>query len=33
LLIRPTPSRVSFNHFPHSTKLFLLSFQRQSRPS
>jgi hypothetical protein len=30
LLTRPTPSRVSFNHFPHSTKLFLLYFRRWS---
>jgi hypothetical protein len=33
LLPRPTPSRVSFNHFPHSTKLLLLSFRRRSGPS
>jgi hypothetical protein len=33
LLTRPTPIRVSFNHFPHTTKLLLLSFQRQSGPS
>jgi hypothetical protein len=33
LLTRPTPSWVSFNHFPHSTKLLLLSFRRQSRHS
>jgi hypothetical protein len=29
LLTRSTLSRVSFNHFPHSTKLLLLSFQRR----
>jgi hypothetical protein len=32
LLTMPTPSRVSFNHFPWSTNL-LFSFQRRSRPS
>jgi hypothetical protein len=33
LLTRPTPSRVSFNHFLHSTKLLVLSFCRWSGPS
>jgi hypothetical protein len=32
LLTRPTPSRVSFNHFLRSTNL-LLFLQRRSRPS
>jgi hypothetical protein len=29
----PTPSRVSFKHFPNSTKLLLHSLRRSSRPS
>jgi hypothetical protein len=33
LLTRPTLSQVSFNHFPHSTKLLLHSFRRWSGPS